>query len=80
MEYDVSVRGRHVSEHFTVNFSPGAAEAVRAVLSDFREHCREDPAWYGLREDEDEALEALVDALTPEDEEDEGGPLVTAGR
>lgn len=66
-EYDISVKGRKVPEHFSLTVSVQAAEAITRVLGDFREHCQDDPSWYGLREDEDEALEKLVDALTDED-------------
>ena len=73
-ELDLSVKGKEVTRHFALTVAPDAAVAIRRVVAELREACAKDPGWFGLREDEDEALEALVEALNSENDEDDDTP------
>lgn len=63
------MKGGLVKEHFSLTIEVAEGRALRDLIKDFRMHCAEDPNWYGLHENEDEALAGLVDALAEDEVE-----------
>lgn len=71
------MKGSLIPRHFMVSMTPEEAASIREFLSDFHQQwIKERGDFFGLRENEDEAITALIEALDDPGDNGAGQPAV----